>query len=278
VWGVEEKYAKRIGDVVPGDTLVFALGGEFRSVHKIMSKPFRDDQPLWPEKDGSVFPHRVKISDPLYKGKVSIKDLADSISFMRGKQWSGTLQGANGVFNNRATDADVSLIQSHLHRVNKVGRYIGRRELGKVRGHDRPQARMHLDEEFLRSQLSRLLGEEHLEIDERATSDVNAHVAPDSRVLSAVYSAGAGDFTAVDLHLDDPDANSLLDLLRRMAWMRQNLSAAKQIEGLLLLKDPDPDLLEVATEIPNVSARQYEVRIAFAPSPRTRFKRPNSAA
>jgi hypothetical protein len=137
---------------------------------------------------------------------------------------------------------------------------------------------MHLDEEFLRSQLSRLLGEEHLVIDERATYDVNTHVAPDSRVLSAGYSAGAGNFTAVDLHLDDPNANSLLDLLRRMAWMRQNLSAARQIEGLLLLKDSDPDLLEIATEIPNVSARQYEVRIAFAPTPRTRFKRPNSAA
>ena len=76
MWGVEERYAKRIRDVVPGDMLVFALGREFRSVHEIVSKPFRDDQPLWPEKDGSIFPHRVKISDPLFKGKASIKDLA----------------------------------------------------------------------------------------------------------------------------------------------------------------------------------------------------------
>jgi len=71
---------------------------------------------------------------------------------------------------------------------------------------------------------------------------MNEHVAPDAGLLTAVYSAGFGRFTAVDFHLEEPDANSLLDLLRRMAWIRQNLSSAKEIEGLILLKDLDPDL------------------------------------
>ena len=42
VWGVEERYAKRISQVRPGDTLVFLVGGDFRSVHRIESEPFKD--------------------------------------------------------------------------------------------------------------------------------------------------------------------------------------------------------------------------------------------
>lgn len=54
-WGVQEKYAYKLNGVDEGDTLVFVVGGFFRSIHKIESAPFVDDAPLWPpnKKDGS---------------------------------------------------------------------------------------------------------------------------------------------------------------------------------------------------------------------------------
>ena len=57
----------------------------------ISSRPFRDDEELWPKKDGSLFPHRIKLSQPLFKGRVKVSgDLANQIRFMKGKVWSGT--------------------------------------------------------------------------------------------------------------------------------------------------------------------------------------------
>src|SRR6266849_2748920 len=86
VWGVEDKYKNRIAAVRPGDSLVFLVGGDYRSVHKIESEPYVDDTPLWPEKDGDLFPHRVRISPPLAVGHVRARELADEISFMKGKE------------------------------------------------------------------------------------------------------------------------------------------------------------------------------------------------
>ena len=60
-WGVEERYKKRIEPVKPGDLLVFLVGGIFRTAHKIESFAFEEHDLLWPEKDGSTFPHRIKI-------------------------------------------------------------------------------------------------------------------------------------------------------------------------------------------------------------------------
>lgn len=113
VWGVEEKYEGKILRTSVGDHLVFGMEGEFRSIHRITSPVYRDDQLLWPTKDGSVFPHRIKISPPLYRGRASIRGLTDRISFMIGKRWSGTIMGANGVFRD-LTDGDLDVIRSKL--------------------------------------------------------------------------------------------------------------------------------------------------------------------
>jgi len=114
LWGVVEKYEKRIRNVRPGDLLVFVVGGKFRSIHRVESPPFYDETELWPKKDGSVFPHRIKIGDPLAYGRVAVRILANQIGFMQGKTWGGTIQGASGVFNDKLTDADVSLIEQRL--------------------------------------------------------------------------------------------------------------------------------------------------------------------
>ena len=62
LWGVEEKYKNRILKVQQGDQLVFIVGGVYRTLHRIESQVFIDETPLWPEKDGSIFPYRIKIS------------------------------------------------------------------------------------------------------------------------------------------------------------------------------------------------------------------------
>src|SRR5688572_20230300 len=104
-WGVEERYEAKIKAVRRGDLLFFYMAGEFRSVHTVEGDTYFDNTPLWPEKDGSLFPHRIKISAPLARGNVSLKEIAGQISFtMNLTQPSGALMGAGGVFNPRLTD------------------------------------------------------------------------------------------------------------------------------------------------------------------------------
>src|SRR5262249_6889340 len=115
-WGVEEKYKEKIAPVRDGDKLVFVMGGAVRSVHTIDDKPFFDETPLWPPKDGSLFPYRVHIRPAEWAGSLPLGPLADEISFMRGKVWQGTIQGPNGVFNPKLTQGDLNLITGELHR------------------------------------------------------------------------------------------------------------------------------------------------------------------
>ena len=66
-----------------GDTLVLVVGGVFRSIHKIEGAPFIDNTPLWPanKKDGSLYPHRVEISEALSTGNLQITSSYSSLKF-----------------------------------------------------------------------------------------------------------------------------------------------------------------------------------------------------
>jgi hypothetical protein len=64
-WGVERRYKNRISQAHVGDELVFMAGQQIRSIHRIESEVYEDDQVLWPPKDGDCFPFRIKISEPL---------------------------------------------------------------------------------------------------------------------------------------------------------------------------------------------------------------------
>lgn len=117
VWGVREDQESRIAPVHEGDLLVFSVNRSFRSIHRIESAPFTDYTPVWPTgPNDTVYPLRIRISAPLQDGLVPIEDVYTEISFMRDTQrWSGTLQGRNGVFNNRLTDADMAVIRQHMN-------------------------------------------------------------------------------------------------------------------------------------------------------------------
>lgn len=113
-WGVESKYRKKLSGIRPGDELVFVVGGAFRSVHRVLTEPYEEHTLLWPPKNGDLFPHRVNFGPAEVRREVAVARLAQSISFMRGKRWTGTLQGAHGVLNPRLTPNDLLLIKEAL--------------------------------------------------------------------------------------------------------------------------------------------------------------------
>src|SRR6266480_48347 len=117
-WGVESKYEDRIKQTSIGDEIVFLAARQIRSIHKIDSEVYEDSHPLWPPKDGDLFPYRIKISRPTHVGEISSAEFVPNISFMRAVDvWTGTIQGRNGVFNDRLTPEDVAFIKSHLRSV-----------------------------------------------------------------------------------------------------------------------------------------------------------------
>src|SRR3954451_15235068 len=103
-WGVENVYKNKIEKTSPGDEVVFISKRHIRSIHTIEGKVYRDDKPLWPPKDGDLFPWRIKISGPTYVGEIPSAVFSANVSFMRAvDHWPGTIQGPNGVFNDRLT-------------------------------------------------------------------------------------------------------------------------------------------------------------------------------
>ncbi|MFC1559058.1 hypothetical protein ACFL39_00520 [Gemmatimonadota bacterium] len=111
VWGVIEDYELMIKRVLPGDLLVFVVSGAFKSIHEINSKYYHESSLIWPSHNrGSVYPFRIRISPSIHSGTVLVSEIADRISFMKGKVHGGTIQGRNGVFNSKLNEQDMKLI------------------------------------------------------------------------------------------------------------------------------------------------------------------------
>lgn len=111
LWGVVEKYQNRIRKTSKGDQLAFIVEGIFRSLHRIETEVFVDHTPIWPANDGSVYPFRIRISDPIATSSKDARIVKHNISFMRHvDHWGGTVQGASGVFNDRLTEEDVAFL------------------------------------------------------------------------------------------------------------------------------------------------------------------------
>ena len=92
LWGVKDTYEHRIRKTNPGDQIAFIVGGVFRSLHRIESPVFEEYSHVWPRDDGSVFPFRIRISDPIATSSKDARHIGDTVSFIRGKLWSGTIE------------------------------------------------------------------------------------------------------------------------------------------------------------------------------------------
>jgi hypothetical protein len=270
-WGVEEKYHKRIAPVKPGDLLVFISAAHFRSIHRVESAPYLDEARIWPDKDGSRFPHRVSISKPVHAGAVPVDDLAESISFMAGRNWNWAIRGANGVFNPKLTAAELDLIRSRMEAASNT-----RDEESENResAHDESSTVVFASwsEARLQSELEKALAAIPLITEQEWSERLGAIQPSSSDVIPGVY-AGEHALVIVDFHRGEVTKQALFDLLERMSWIRNQVSGREAVEGLLLAEEPGDELISMITFVPNVTARRWTVGIVLDPDPRTQRRR-----
>jgi hypothetical protein len=256
VWGVERRYENRIRQVSLGDEVVFIASQQIRSIHQIESEVVKDDRPLWPPKDGDLFPFRIKISRPTYAGQISSNEFVPHISFMRDKEaWGGTIQGASGVFNDRLTDEDVNFIKSRLHRVAVP-------EEPAARAAEQPQIK----------NLFRLIGSDVLDSLRRILPSLGL-TRVNGADFPAEYDLGYGgnvilcrdvktkDFVVVDFNRGEAPTETLIRVLHYMSWVRQTVAGSKDVRGIILTESANEALSAIVKEVPNVDLRFYRIGI-----------------
>jgi Endonuclease NucS C-terminal domain len=264
-WGVEEKYKEKIEPVHSGDKLVFVMGGIVRSVHTIADDPFFDKTPLWPPKDGSIFPYRVHIHAAEWVGTVSLAAIADQISFMRGKVWGGTIQGPNGVFNPKLTQSDLGLIIGELNRpVQPKGPLPPPQSPIAA---ERQKTLFKFYEKDIEDRLIDLLPSIGLTLyqDENSGRSGRQFICEVGRIDLLCTSAATGDLVIIELKKGQAPNETLLQILRYMSWVRQNLSGRNDVKGIILTESADSTLEQILGEVPNVSIQYYSLSITLHP-------------
>jgi predicted RNA-binding protein len=265
VWGVERRYENRISLVMRGDELVFLMGGHFRSFHTIESAPYEDETPLWPPKNDDLYPFRVRISAPTMVGNVDVRTIKDQISFMKDTQaWGGTVQGASGVFNDRLTLEDVQVIKARMRGVSNAPITLdSARQMVSKRASERQAALFKFYERDVEDRMSEFLPRLGLSL----YSDITTGKAgrqfpiPSGRIDLLCNANVDGAFVVVELKKGEAPNEALLQILRYMSWVRQNLANGKDVRGIILTESVDPVLVEIVKEVPNVSIRHYQVTI-----------------
>jgi len=93
IWGVSEKFRKRIENISAGDIIVFyvapaSIGGVF----EVTSQVFKDDTRIFASNE--VYPYRVKLKPLLVPAKrVNFKPLITKLSFIRNKnRWAAYIR------------------------------------------------------------------------------------------------------------------------------------------------------------------------------------------
>lgn len=255
-WGVERRYYDKISQTSVGDELVFMADQQIRSVHRIESAVYKEDQVLWPPKDGDVFPYRIKISEPLYSGEIPKDEFKDVISFMKtADAWGGTIMGPHGVFNPRLTDADVAFIKGRLKASSAASAKVtAAPEKQEVRN------------------LFRLIGSDVLESLKRLLPTLGLRRF-NGADFPAEYDLGYGgsvvlcrdvkndDLVVVDFNRGEAPTDTLIRVLHYMSWVRQTLAGTKQVRGIILSESANEALSHIVREVPNVSLRFYRIGI-----------------
>jgi len=261
-WGVEERYKHRIAEVKPGDLLVFMVAGQYRSIHRIESAPFREETALWPPKDGDLFPHRIHIGPALFRGKADARDLAPMISFMKVVDvWGGTIQGASGVFNGRLTDEDVELIQKHLHTGIGAEADVRRSSTAASSAETEPESRKVAFQVVGRDMEQALLSLlPALGLSPVPAAD-SSFQSPKSEAIRVLCKDRAGVFTVVHLHRGQAPTETLLEVLHEMSWTRQQLAKGRDVKGVILAEAADAGLTSMAGEVPNLAIKHYRLTI-----------------
>jgi len=251
VWGVEEKYRKKMAWLHHSDQILFTVAGSFRSFHRVESDPFFDDTLLWPEKNGSRFPHRVRMSPALFVGEVPVKDLAPKISFMKDKKnWGGAIQGPNGVLNPKLTPADVDLILQRLTPRVETGTRPERRRPVAPRPFTFTLTVDAFTDEV--KEALRQLGLEATRV--RAREDGRG-------LLLHLARPGTHQQVVAGVFVDPPKTDDVLAVLREMIAVRGQLPDAATVDGLLLSLVDDPELADLVNETKSVRMVRYDLGV-----------------
>jgi hypothetical protein len=216
---------------------------------------------LWPEKDGSVFPHRIGISDPIAVGEVPLAEVASAISFMSDKQQPmGTLQGPNGVFNPRMTAADVEVVRGRLSAAlparTQVAPEVARQAA------ERHMAIFRLYEHDLDDQILRLLAETGVRV-----ADDARRIPTGVDVIDAIGTDNQGRAVIIDINRGRAPDEALLQVLRHMSWVRQHRAEGRDVRGLIVAEAADHALVELVGEVLNVGIQLFRLTLEFLPPP-----------
>jgi hypothetical protein len=256
-----DNYEDRIRRVQPRDKLFFFVGGSFRSLHEVTRGYFRDPAPLWPEMNGSPFPHRIGISDPIAVGDAPLADVAPHISFMRDLQVpAGALQGGNGVFNNRLTDADAQYLQSCLTADVPARAQVAPAMAQLIA--ERHAAIFRLYEHDLDDQIIHLLSEAGM----RVPAD-GRRIPTGVDVIDAIGEDSQHRLVVVDINRGRAPDDALLQVLRHMSWVRQHRAERRDVRGLIVAEAADNALVELVHEVPNVGLQLFRLTLELLPPP-----------
>src|SRR5262249_54981174 len=160
--------------------------------------------------------------------------------------WPGTIQGSNGVFNDRLTSEDIQFIKSRLSRVTEP-------EIEAARAAEQPRIQ----------NLFRLVGSDVLESLKRILPALGL-TRYNGNDFPAEYDLGYGgnvilcrdlktqDLVVVDFNRGEAPTETLIRVLHYMSWARQTLTKGKDVRGVILAESANETLFHIVKEVPNV--------------------------
>ena len=116
LWGVSERYRRKMEELSEGDLLVFYVRPKsIRGIFRAASRPFVDKKPVFSSEGfraGEVFPYRVRLEPVLVPPEpLPFEPLIPRLSFIKNKaRWTGYLRGAM----REIPEGDYELIRAEL--------------------------------------------------------------------------------------------------------------------------------------------------------------------
>jgi hypothetical protein len=257
-WGVEARHSKRVANVRVGDTLIFLVGGRFRSIHRVTSDVFEERTLLWPLKDGDPFPYRMNIGPAEVFGSVPAAELAPNISFMRDtRAWGGTIQGANGVFNDRATPADVELIRMAL-MASSVG-------VPATQPDEMPSMRsiVPVGDYWWPGLLDQLASLAKLHRTNRFRDPFTDATEWRTGLLTGLFIDHREVPTVAIAPFDRSPSDTVLSTLYGLSAVKQSADRLKEVRGVIFVQHNRDEVVRLTAGLPNLSTFGFEVSVAL---------------
>src|SRR5262249_48911821 len=161
---------------------------------------------------------RITFAKADWVGAVSLKQIANDISFMRGKKWGGTIQGPNGVFNPNLTPDDLNRIKEGLNRPIPPPQPSA--EPQSLITAERQKAFFKFYEKDVEDRLIDLLPSLGLRLyhDQATGRSGRQFICEVGRIDLLCNAMANGDFVVVELKRGQAPNETLLQILRYMSW------------------------------------------------------------